>query len=114
MEHDTMSGRITQSAGERLMTNEAAEDQDLEAQIGAATAALREAVLRLLRVGEVHPQLIVLAVAQLAGELAASAALAGGKDLEALLGELAEVTRQSSLEHHEMLQAEMLPVAGNA
>jgi hypothetical protein len=65
MEHDTMSGRITQSAGERLMTNEAAEDQDLEAQIGAATAALREAVLRLLRVGEVHPQLIVLAVAQL-------------------------------------------------
>jgi hypothetical protein len=96
------------------MAHEKAEEQDLEQQLRTATEALREAVLRLLRAGEVHPQLIVLAVAQLTGELAASAALAGGKGLEELLGELVEVVRQASREHHVTLQAEMLPVAGNA
>src|SRR5687768_3201021 len=64
---------------EGIMTNKASEDPDLEAQMGAATAALREAVRRLLRAGEVHPRLIVLAVARVTGELAASAALAGGR-----------------------------------
>ena len=73
------------------MTNEAAEDQDLEAPMRAATEALRETVLRLLRLGEVHPQLIVLAMARVTGELAAAAALAGGQELEPLLGELAEL-----------------------
>ncbi len=96
------------------MTNEASQDQDLEAQMRAATEALRETVLRLLRVGEVHPQLIVLAVARVAGELAASAALAGGESVEPLLGELAEVVRHAGREHQQTLQAEMLPVAGNA
>lgn len=57
----------------------------------AATDAIRTAVLRLLREGEVHPHLIVLAVARVAGELGASAALAGGQDVEKLLGELADV-----------------------
>ncbi len=109
-----MSGRITLGGREGIMTNEATEDQDLEAQIGAVTEALREAVLRLLRVGEVHPQLIVLAVARVTGELAAAAALAGGEDVEPLLGKLAEVVRHAGQEHHQTLQAEMLPVAGSA
>jgi hypothetical protein len=96
------------------MTNEASEDQDLEAPVRAATEALRETVLRLLRVGEVHPQLVVLAMARVTGELAASAALAGGEEVEPLLDKLAEVVRHAGWEHHEALQAERLPVAGNA
>ena len=62
------------------MTNEVAEDQDLEQPMVAATKTLRATVLRLLlRLGEVHPQLILLAVARVTGDLVASAALAGGK-----------------------------------
>jgi hypothetical protein len=80
----------------------------------AATEALRATVLRLLRVGEVHPQLIVVAVARVTGELAASAALAGGEELEPLLGKLTEVVRHAGRGHHRMLQAETLPVAGSA
>jgi hypothetical protein len=92
------------------------DQEQLEEQMQAATDAIRAAVLRLLRDGEVHPQLVVLAVARVAGELGASAALAGGQDVEKLLGELADVVQQAGQEHHEMLQAEMetLPVAGNA
>jgi hypothetical protein len=100
------------------MTNEETEDLDLEAQMRAATEALRETVLRLLRAGEVHPQLIVLAMAQVTGELAAAAAaaaaLAGGQDGEPLLGELAKVMRHAGREHHQTLQAERLPLAGSA
>jgi hypothetical protein len=109
-----MSGCTAQGGGEGIMTNEAAEDQDLEAPMRAATEALREAVLRLLRLGEVHPQLIVLAMARVTGELAAAAALAGGQELEPLLGELAEVVRHTGREHHRTLQAARLPVAGSA
>jgi hypothetical protein len=90
------------------------EEQDLERQLRAATEALREAALRLLQAGEVHPQLIVLATARVAGELAASAALAGGEDVERLLSELAEVVRRAGREHHAALRAELLPVAGSA
>ena len=107
-----MSGRIVQWRG--IMTNEETEDLDLEAQMRAATEAIRETVLRLLRAGAVHPRLIVLAVAQVTGELAASAALAGGEELEPLLGKLAEVVRHAGREHHRTVQAERLPVAGNA
>jgi hypothetical protein len=96
------------------MPNEATEDQDLEQPMRAATEALRATVLRLLRVGEVHPRLIVLAVAQVAAELAASAALAGGEAVEPLLDKLTEVVRHAGRGHHRMLQAETLPVAGNA
>ena len=71
-------------------------------------------MLRLLRVGEVHPQLILLAMARVAGELAAAAALAGGEAVEPLLDKLAEVVRHAGREHHATLQAEMLPVAGSA
>ncbi len=96
------------------MTNEEPEQQELEAQMQAATDAIRAAVLRLLREGEVHPQVIVLAAIRVAGELGASAALAGGQDVEKLLGELADVVRRAGREHHEALRAEMLPTAGSA
>jgi len=93
---------------------EAAEEQDLERQLRAATAALRKAVLRLLRAGEVDPRLIVLAAARVTGELGAAAALAGGEDVETRLRELAEVVRQAGREQHAALRAETLPVARNA
>ena len=88
-------------------------DRGPEAQLGVATEAIRATVLRLLRASEVHPQLLLLAVARVNGELAATT-LAGGRELEPLLGELAEVVRHAGREHHQMLQAEMLPVAGSA
>ena len=90
------------------------DQEQLEVQMQAATDAIRATVLRLLRDGEVHPQVIVLAAARVAGELGASAALAGGQDVEKLLGELADVVRQAGHEHGELLTAEALPVAGNA
>ena len=65
-----------------------------------------------------HPQLLILAVTQIAGELGASAALASGREVEELLGELADVLEQAGREHHETLQALTLtltlPVAGSA
>jgi hypothetical protein len=56
---------------------------------------LQKAALRLVRDGKVHPQLILLALARVTGEVGAGAALAGGQDPETL-------------------QAEALPTAGNA
>ena len=91
-----------------------AEAQELGEQLEAATDAIRAAVVGLLREGEVHPQLIIMAVARVAGELGASAALAGGQDHETLLGELAEVVREAGREHHEALRTLELPVAGSA
>ena len=79
-----------------------------------ATEGVRKAVLRLLRDGEVHPQLVVLAVARVAGELGAGIAQAGGMDLEAVLADVTEVVRKAGRTHHELLRAEELPVAGNA
>jgi len=62
----------------------------------------------------VHPQLIVLTMARVAGELGASAALAGGQDVERLLDEMAGMMREAAREQRELLRAELLPVAGNA
>ena len=92
------------------MADDKPEQQELAAQMEAATAAIRATVLRLLQDGDVHPQLVVLAVARVAGELGASAALAS----EELLRELARVLQQAGRAHYEMLQAELLPVAGSA
>jgi hypothetical protein len=94
--------------------DEAEEQRDLETQIETASEAIRGTVLRLLQEGQVHPQLIVLTMARVAGELGASAALAGGQDTEKMLGELAEIMREAGREQREMLRAEMMPVAGNA
>ncbi len=61
------------------------EGRDLAAQAEAAADAIRAAALRLLKEGEVHPRLVVLAVARVAGELGAATALAGGQDAEEVL-----------------------------
>ncbi len=90
------------------------EQEMLAAQIAAATEAIRATVLRLLQEGRVHPQLLIRAVIRVAGELGASAALASGQEVEKLLGELAEVLQQAGRDRHEVLQAELLPVAGGA
>jgi hypothetical protein len=66
------------------MTDEEPDQEQLEAQMKAAVDAIREAVLRLLREGEVHPHIVVMAAARVAGELGAPAALAGGQDIEGL------------------------------
>ena len=98
------------------MAEDEPDREQLEAQMETAVDAIREAILRLLREGEVHPQIIVMAAARVAGGLGAGAALASGQDLEGLLDDLAEALRQAGREHHEMLRAELaaLPVAGSA
>ena len=73
---------------------ETTEEDELEAQLGTAMEGLQRAVVRLLQDGEVHPHLVVLALARVTGEVGAGAALAGGRDPEELLGELAEVVRK--------------------
>ncbi len=96
------------------MAEDELEQPELEAQVETATMAIRGAVLRLLQEGTVHPQLLILAVTQIAGELGVSAALASGQEVEKLLGELAEVLQQAGRNQHETLQALTLPVAGSA
>ena len=96
------------------MAGDEPEQEELEAQMEAATEAICAALLRLLQEGQVHPQLLALAVTRVAGELGASAALASGQGVEELLGELAAVLQQAGRDQHEMLQALALPVAGSA
>ncbi len=96
------------------MGGEEPERRDAEEQVRAALDAIQGVVLRLLQEGETHPQLAVLAAVMAAGQLAAATALASGQDLEEALGELAEIMIQAGRDHHEMLRAELLPVAGNA
>ena len=82
--------------------------------MGTALDAIRAAVLQLLRDGEVHPQLVALAVARVAGALGADIAHAGGVEVETVLGDSAELVRSFGRERHEMLEAGTLPVAGSA
>jgi hypothetical protein len=90
------------------------EQRDAEDQVRTALDAIQGAVLRLLQEGETHPQLAVLAVAMAAGQLAAATALASGQNLEEALRELAKIMVQAGRDHHDMLRAELLLVAGNA
>src|SRR3954451_5450245 len=96
------------------MIDDETEAQGLEAQMDLAMERVRKAVLRLLQDGEVHPQLVVLAVARVAGELGAGIAQAGDMDLEPILADVTEVVRKAGRTHHELLWAEELPVAWNA
>jgi hypothetical protein len=98
-----------------MMTDEDTDEQDeLEAQFRTATEGLQQAVMRLFQDSDIHPHVMVLALARVTGEVGAGAALAGGQDPEELLGELAEVVRQAGREFREMLEAEALPTAGSA
>src|SRR5919199_3507824 len=97
-----------------MMIDDETEVRDLEAQMHLAMEGVRKAVLRLLQDGDVHPQLVVLAVARVAGELGAGIAQAGDMDVETILADVTEVVRKAGRTHHELLRAEELPVAGNA
>ena len=96
------------------MIDDETEAQGLEAQMDLAMEGVQKAVLRLLQDGEVHPQLVVLAVARVAGELGSGIAQAGDMDLETILAAVTGVVRKAGRAHHELLRAETLPVAGNA
>jgi hypothetical protein len=96
------------------MTDEETEQDELEEQLHTAMEELQRAVVRLLQDGEVHPHLVVLALARVTGEVGAGTALAGERDPEELLGELAEVVRRAGREFQETIQARAMPTAGNA
>ena len=103
--------------GDRAVTSkigEEAEQRELEAQMQAATEMVERVIQRMLHEGEIHPQLIVLAVARVAGGITAAAALASGEDIDKMLGDVTEHVRQAGHAYHEALRAEMMPVAGNA
>ena len=93
---------------------ETAEQEELEAQFRTATEELQRTVMRLFQDSDIHPHVMVLALARVTGEVGAGTALASEQDPEELLGELAEAVRQAGLEFHEMLRAEAMPIAGNA
>jgi hypothetical protein len=96
------------------MADEQNDEQNLGQQLQTAAEAFRETAVRLLRAGEVHPQVIVMAAAQAAGEMGAGLAVAGGDDLERVLGELAAILRQTGREHGEALAVALAPAAGSA
>src|SRR3954451_8102548 len=98
-----------------MMTGEETDEQDeLEAQFRTAAEELQRTVMRLFQDRDIHPHVMVLALARVTGEVGAGTALASEQDPEELLGELAEVVRRAGREFREMVQAEALPTAGNA
>ena len=96
------------------MADQQDNEQDLGQQLHEAMAAFRETAVRLLRAGEIHPQIMVMAAAQAAGEMGAGLAVAGGDDLEKVLGELAAIVQQAGRDHGAALAVAMAPVAGRA
>jgi hypothetical protein len=97
-----------------MADEETAEQHELEAQFQTATEGLQRTVMRLFQDSDIHPHVMVLALARVTGEVGAGTALAGEQDPEELLGELAEVVRRAGREFREIVQAEALPTAGNA
>ena len=97
-----------------MVADEKAAQEKLAAQLQAASEAVQGTAGRLLREGEMAPQLIILAAARVAGELGAGMTLAEGLDIQTTLDELAEVLRLAGRQFHEMLRAEALPTAGSA
>ena len=90
------------------------DEEELEAQFWTATEGLQRTVMRLFQDSDIHPHLMVLALARVTGEVGAGEALAGGQDPDELLGELAEVVRRAGREFQEMVRLEAVPVAGSA
>ena len=88
--------------------------QEADEQIEAATDAIRATLRQLLREGQVHPQVIILALATALGEFAAGAALATNEDVGPMSNDLAALVREVMCEHHETLQMLELPALGNA
>src|SRR3954447_19830040 len=98
-----------------MMTGEGTDERDeLEAQFRTATEGLQRAVMRLFQDSDIHPHVMVLALARVTGEVGAGTALAEAQDPEELLADLAGVVRQAGREFGDELQAEALPTAGSA
>ena len=97
-----------------MMTDAEAEHDELEGQLWTATEGLQKTVMRLFQDMDIHPHVMVLALARVTGEVGAGTALASEQDPDELLGELAEAVRRAGREFQEMVRAEALPTAGNA
>ena len=97
-----------------MVMSEETEQDELETQFQTAMEGLQRAVMRLFEDSDIHPHLMVLALARVTGEVGADTALASVQDPEELLGELAEVVRRAGREFHDMLRLEAAPVAGSA
>ncbi len=98
-------------------TGEEVEQREFAEQMEAATQMVQETVGRMLHDGDIHPHVVVLAVARVAGELMGALAVASGHDLEEVLHETTPIVHQAARNHHEAMQAitaELMPVAGNA
>ena len=96
------------------MTADETEQHELEAQLQTATGELRRAVMRLFQDSDIHPHLVVLALARVTGEVGAGTALAGEQDPEKLLDDLAGVVRQAGREFHDMVRLATVTAAGSA
>ena len=70
--------------------------------------------LELLQAGRVHPHVLVLTAARVAGELGAAVALAGGLPVETMLDDVAEIVREAGQDHAEALREVELLVMGSA
>ena len=98
-----------------MLTDDETDEQDeLEAQFQTATEELQRAVMRLFQDRDIHPHLVVLALARVTGEVGVGTALAGEQDPEELLDDLAGVVRRAGREFQETMQARAMPTAGNA
>ncbi len=93
--------------------SDATEQQKFDEQLETVVELVTEPINQLLQAGEIHPHVIVVAVAKVAGEFAAAFAAARGYDREEVLGDIAEIVLRSGRHYHEALTDET-PVAGNA
>jgi hypothetical protein len=96
------------------MADQRNDERDLERRLQVAMAAFRETAVRLLRAGEVPPQVIVTAAAQAAGEMGAGLAVTGREGVERVLAELAAVLQQAGQDHGMALAVALAPAAGRA
>src|SRR3954451_20376088 len=93
-----------------LTDDKTAEQDELEEQLWTATEELQKAVMRLFQDRDIHPHLVVLALARVTGEVGAGTALAGERDPEELLGDLGEVVRGGGGGVHEGGEGGRAPV----
>jgi hypothetical protein len=70
--------------------------------------------MRLFQDRDIHPHLVVLALARVTGEVGAGTALAGEQDPEELLHDLVGVVRQAGREFRDMVRLEAAPITGSA
>ena len=97
--------------------SEAAELREFAEQMEMATQIVQQTVGRMLREGAIHPHVVVLAVARVAGELMGALAAASGHNLDEVLRDSTEIVHQAARHHYDEVQAvttELISVAGNA